>query len=107
MADRPNIPVPDELAAVREQIRRLEDRELELKRLLIANADLRTGADWIAEINTVQTTRTDWKELKAMYPEIVSEQTFPSSYTVVSLKGVTEDGEIVSARKMRAVGERP
>jgi predicted phage-related endonuclease len=97
-----NIPVPDELAAVREQIRRLEDRELELKRLLIANEDLRTGADWIAEINTVQTTRTDWKELKAMYPEIVAEQTFPSSYTVVSLKGVTEDGEIISARKMRS-----
>ena len=96
-----NIPVPDELAAVREQIRRLEDRELELKRLLIANADLRTGADWIAEINTVQTTRTDWKELKAIYPEIVAEQTFPSSYTVVSLKGITADGEIVSARRFK------
>ena len=107
MADRPNVPVPDELAAIRTEIKRLEDRELELKRLLIANADLRTGADWIAEINTVQTTRTDWKELKAMYPDIIAEQTFPSSYTVVSLKGVTEDGEIVSARKMRAVGERP
>lgn len=106
MADPPNIPVPDELAAVREQIRHLEDRELELKRLLIANEDLRTGADWIAEINTVQTTRTDWKELKAMYPDIIAEQTFPSSYTVVSLKGVTSDGEIVSARKMRAIGEK-
>jgi predicted phage-related endonuclease len=101
MSDRPNIPVPDELAAIREQIRRLEDRELELKRLLIANEDLRTGADWIAEINTVQTTRTDWKELKAMYPEIIAEQTFPSSYTVVSLKVVTEDGEIVSARRFK------
>jgi predicted phage-related endonuclease len=99
--------VPDELAAIRTEIKRLEDRELELKRLLIANADLRTGADWIAEINTVQTTRTDWKELKAMYKDLVDEYTFPSSYTVVSLKGVTEDGEIVSARKMRAVGERP
>ena len=101
MADRHNVPVPDELAAVREQIRRLEDRELELKRLLIANADLRTGADWIAEVNTVQTTRTDWKELKAIYPEIIAEQTFPSSYTVVSLKGVTSDGEIVSARRFK------
>ena len=96
-----NIPVPDELAAIRTEIKRLEDRELELKRLLIANADLRTGADWIAEVNTVQTTRTDWKELKAMYPEIVAEQTFPSSYTVVSLKGVTSDGEIVSARRFK------
>lgn len=103
MSDRPNIPVPDELAAVRAQIKALENRESELRRLLVANKDLRTGADWVAEINQIQTTRVDLKEMRAMYPEQVAEHTFPLSYPVVSLKGIDADtGEIVSARKLRS-----
>ena len=102
MSDRTNWPVPDELAAVRAQIKALEDRESELKRLLIKHDDIRTGADWIAEIHQIQTTRVDLKEMKACHPDLVAEFTFPSTYTVVALKKLTEDGEIVSARKLRS-----
>lgn len=102
MTDRPNIPVPDELAATREEIRRLTAREEVLKGLLRDNPDLRTGADWIAEIKTVTQTRTDLKELRACHPALVDEFTFPTEVTRVVLSGIDADtGEIVSARKLR------
>ena|ERR1700751_5991195 len=98
---RPNTPVPDELAAVRAQMRTLKMREEELKALLIANPDVREGAGWIAEIKTVTTKRVDIRELRACHPDLVAEFTFPEQSTRVELSAITEDGEIVSARKMR------
>lgn len=99
---RPNLPVPDELAAVREQIRRLETREAELRQIIFGDPDVRTGANWVAEIRTTIQQRTDLKELRASHPLIVDEFTYPTEITRIVLSGITEDGELVSARKMRS-----
>lgn len=100
---RPNNPVPDELAQVRFDIKRLEEREAELKLILLRDPSTRTGAEWIAEIKTVQQTQTDWKELRANHAEIVEQYSFPREITRVVLSGVDEDtGEIISAQQKRA-----
>ena len=97
----PNTPPPDELAAVRAEMERLKKREAELRALLIANPDIREGAAWLAEIKVTTHRRTDLTQLRAMYPEQVAEHTWPTQRTSVELHGITEDGEIVSARAMR------
>lgn len=98
---RPNTPVPDELFAVREQIKKLEAKELELKALLIANPDLREGASYLAEVKVLKVPRTDLKELRAQYPAIADEFTYALEQTRVTLLGVTEDGELVAPRKLQ------
>jgi hypothetical protein len=98
-----NLPPPDELADVRARIKALEQRELELKQTLLNDPDTRTGASWIAEIKTVQTTRFDVKELKAGHPDLAAEYTFSVPVTRIELLGVTDDGELVSARKFRSI----
>lgn len=100
-ADLPNTPVPDELAAVRAQMKALETREAELRQVLLSDPTARTGAAWIAEIKTVTTQRTDIKELRANHPDIVEQFTFPTEITRVVLSGITEDGELIPARQMR------
>ena len=102
---RPNNPGPDELAAVRSEIKRLEEREAELRQILFSDPDVRTGASWLAEIKTVQQQRTDWKELRANHPEVVEQYTFPTEVTRVVLSGITDDGEVLSARKFRAAAQ--
>lgn len=97
-----NIPVPDALATVRAEIKALETREAELKAALIADPDIREGAAWLAEIVVINTTYTDLKELRAMHPDLCAEYTFPKQVTRVVLSGISEDGEIVSARAMRS-----
>lgn len=92
--------MPDELYAVRTQIKQLEERELELKRLLIENPDLREGASYLAEIKTVKAPRTDLKELRHFHPTIVDEFTYMLDQTRVVLMGITSDGEIVNPRKL-------
>ena len=101
MSDRPNTPVPDELAQVRAQIRQLEEREEALRGLLLAHPDLRTGASWLAEIKTMQTTRTDLKEMRANHPDIVEQYTFSLPVERVVLSGIDEHGEIIPARQFR------
>jgi predicted phage-related endonuclease len=105
VSDRPNTPLPDELAAVRNEIKRLETREAELKQILLSDPSARTGASWLAEIKTVTTTRTDLKELRANHPALVDEYTFPTEVTRVVLSGITEDGEVVPARQFRKATE--
>lgn len=105
MSDRPNTPVPDELAAVRAELKRLEAREVELRNLLIAHPDIRTGASWLAEVQVTQRQTTDIKEMRACHPALVEEFTFPVSTTRVVLMGISEDGEIVSARKLRSAAQ--
>ena len=100
-----NAPLPDQLADVRVQIKALQEREAGLKGELLAHPELRTGASWIAEIKTVQQQQTDWKQVREAAPEVVAEHTYPREITRVELNGVTEDGEIVSARKFRAAQE--
>lgn len=92
--------MPDELFAVRTEIKRLTERETELKRLLVENPDLREGASYLAEVKITRQSRTDIKEMRANYPAIVDEFTFPFETTRVTLLGVTEDGELVSPRKL-------
>lgn len=105
MSDRSNRPVPDELWQVREQMRTLKAREEELRQLILANPDVREGASWLAEVRTATQQRTDWKELKAMHPTIVEQYTFPIEIRTVVLSGITEDGELISARAMRKAQE--
>ena len=95
----PNTPVPDELAAVRSEIKRLEERESELKRLILTNEDCRSGNEWVAEVKVIRRQQTDMKELRAAYPEQVAEHTYPRDVETVVLSGLTDDGEVVSARK--------
>ena len=79
----------------------LEERETELKRLVLENPDVRTGASWLAEVKTVDTTRTDLKELRAIYPDLVEQFTFQVPVTRVVLSGISSEGEIISARRFR------
>jgi hypothetical protein len=99
-----NLPPPDELADVRAKIKAFEQRETELRQILLANPDLREGAAWLAEIKVSQQERTDLKEMRANHPDLVAEFTFPVEITRVVLSGITEDGEIISARQMRSAG---
>lgn len=96
-----NLPLPDRLAALRAEIKRLEDEESEIRRLLLLNEDMRTGAEWIAEIKEIVTSRVDLKELKAMHKDLVEEYTFPQKAVRVELLGITSDGELVPARRFR------
>jgi predicted phage-related endonuclease len=105
MSDRPNLPLPDELAQVRADIKRLEEREAAIRGILLSNPDTRTGASWIAEVKTVQQERVDWKELRANHGDIVEQYQFPTEVTRVVLSGVTEDGEILPARQFRKAAE--
>jgi hypothetical protein len=102
MSDRPNTPVPDELAAVRNEIRRLQEREATLRQILFSDPSARTGAAWLAEIREVTSSRTDIKELRAMYPDIVAEQTHPVTVKQIVLSGIDEEtGEIIPSRQFR------
>jgi hypothetical protein len=94
-----NIPVPDELAAVRDEIKRLQDRESHLRQLLIANPDLREGAGWLAQVKAVLSSRLDTHELRAAHPALCEEYTHPVTTTYVKLSAISEDGEIVSKRR--------
>ncbi|HTI79460.1 MAG TPA: hypothetical protein VL614_03320 [Acetobacteraceae bacterium] len=105
MSDRPNLPLPDELAQIRADIKRLEEREAAIRGILLSDPDTRTGASWIAEVKTVQQERTDWKELRANHPDIAEQYTFPTEITSVVLSGITEDGEVVPARQFRKATE--
>jgi hypothetical protein len=103
MSDVPrNIPVPDELAATREQIKALQQRENELKALLLANPDIRMGANWLAEVKEIETNRVDIKELRAMHKDLLEEYTFPQKTVRIELSAVdAETGEIIPARRAR------
>jgi len=102
MSDLANIPVPDELAQIRAEMKRLEEREAHLRGVLLSDPDTRTGASWLAEIKTVSTNRTDWAELRAAHPALVEEYTYSLPVTRVVLSGIDADtGEIISGRKFR------
>lgn len=100
-----NLPPPDELAQVREQIKALQVREAELRHRLITTPSERTGAAWLATIKNVTQSRTDLKELRANHPDLVAEFSFPFETQTVVLSGITEDGEILPARTFRKLTE--
>jgi hypothetical protein len=97
-----NLPVPDQLAATRAEIKRLEMLEVELRNALIANPDIREGAAWLAEVKEMSRETTDLKELRHDHPTIVEQYTHTLKHIRVVLSGIDADtGEIVSARQMR------
>ena len=100
-ADGRNLPLPDELNEIRLEIKRLETREEELRLELIAHPEWRTGANWVAKINKGTRQQFDQKEMKAAHPDIAAQHTHPVPTTTIELLAVTEDGELVSARKFR------
>ena len=94
-----NLPPADELFAVRDTIKQLTSRERELKALMIADPEARTGNAYCVEIKDVTTTRTDLKELRAMYPAIVEQFTFTVTDKRVEVRGISDDGEVFSLRR--------
>jgi predicted phage-related endonuclease len=96
-----NLPAPDQLALIRQQIKDLQEQETKLRNRLIEEPGERTGHAYLAEVREVEQTRTDIKEMRAMYPKIVEEFTFKSPVMRVELRGISADGEIVSTRKRR------
>ena len=79
----------------------MQKQEAELRDAIIANPDIRTGNNWVAEVKEVETNRLDVKELRAMHQALLEEYTFPQKTVRVELSAITEDGEIVSARRAR------
>lgn len=96
-----NLPLPDQLAAIRAEIKALEDKESELRRLLLTNADLRTGAHWHAEVTVTRRDTLDLKELKACHPDLVAAFTHSLPVERIVLSGISEDGELIPARKFK------
>jgi hypothetical protein len=107
-ADDPNVslfrtpqqlPPADELAAIRATFKTLGEREAALKALVINDPSARTGNQFCVDVVQVITQRCDIKELRAAYPAEVEEHTHPITTTRVELRGLTDDGEIVSLRR--------
>jgi hypothetical protein len=96
------LPPADELFATREQIKALTDRERVLRALMLTDPSARTGNHYLAEVRDVQTTRTDLAEMKKCHPDLVAEFTFPLKQERVELRGISDDGEIVSLRRKTA-----
>jgi hypothetical protein len=94
-----NLPPADELAETRNQIKQLSSRERELKALMIADPEARTGNAYAVEIKDVATTRTDIKELRAMYPDIAAQFTFTVTDKRVEVRGISDDGEVFNLRR--------
>jgi hypothetical protein len=95
----PNVPVPDELAAVRSEIKRLAERENALKAILLNEPDTRTGNAYAVEVKEIETTRVDLKELRAMHEALVAEYTFPQKTIRLELRSISDDGELTPLRK--------
>jgi hypothetical protein len=93
------LPPPDELFAVRDEIKRLTSRERELKAIVIADPSARTGNRYAVEIKDVATARMDIKELRNMHPEIAEQFTHTVIDKRVELRGISEDGELTSLRR--------
>ena len=70
-----------------------------LKTLL--KPEIMGAPEFLLARNQTQQERTDIKEMRANHPDLVAEFTFPVEITRVVLSGITEDGEIVSARQLR------
>ena len=98
-SDQTQTPPADELWAVRDTIKQLTSRERELRALMLSDPSARTGNSYAAEIKEVTSTRTDIKEMRKLYPDIVEQFTFPLAEQRVELRGVNEDGELVSLRR--------
>jgi hypothetical protein len=93
------LPPADELFDVRDKIKQLVSRERELKAIVIADPSTRTGNHYAVDVKEVATARLDIKEMKANHPSIVEQFTHTVFDKRVELRGINEDGELVSLRR--------
>ena len=93
------LPPADELFDVRDKIKQLASRERELKAIVIADPSTRTGNHYAVDVKDIATARLDIKEMKANHPSIVEQFTHTVFDTRVELRGINEDGELVSLRR--------
>lgn len=100
MADQ--LPPADELAEVRQQMDKLKQRADALRALLIGDKDSRTGNQYLAIVKDVPRRQFDLTEFRAGHKDLAEEYTHTVNDVRVELRGLTEDGEIVSARKARS-----
>jgi hypothetical protein len=104
--NRPNTPLPDELNQLRKHIKALKEREEQVKALLLAEPETRTGNRWVAQVRTTVQYRTDIKEMREVHPGIVEQFTFPTTTTSVVLLSIDDEtGELVSARTAAGRGQ--
>lgn len=96
------IPPADELHAVRQQMDQLKQRADALRALLIGDKDSRTGNRYLAIVKNVPRRQFDLAEFRAGNKELADEYTHTVNDVRVELRGLTEDGEIVSTRKVRS-----
>jgi hypothetical protein len=99
MPSSDQLPPADELFDVRDKLKQLTSRERVLTALMIADPSARTGNSHAVEVKEVETTRTDLKEMRACHADIVEQFTFPVKITRVELRGISDDGELVSLRR--------
>lgn len=92
-------PPADRLAAVRAQMRALEEEEAGLRSLLLSDPSSRTGNHYAVEVREVESQRVDLKELRAAYPTQVDEHTWPVTTKRLELREITEDGELVRIKR--------
>jgi predicted phage-related endonuclease len=93
------LPPADELFDVRDKIKQLASRERELKAIVIADPSARTGNHYAVDVKDVATARLDIKEMKANHPSIVEQFTHTVFDKRVELRGISDDGELVSLRR--------
>jgi predicted phage-related endonuclease len=93
------LPPADELFDVRDKIKQLTSRERELKAIVIADPSARTGNHYAVDVKDVATARLDIKEMKANHPSIVEQFTHTVFDKRVELRGISDDGELVSLRR--------
>jgi hypothetical protein len=93
------LPPADELFDVRDKIKQLASRERELKAIVIADPSTRTGNHYAVDVKDVATARMDVKELRNMHPEIAEQFTHTVFDKRVELRGISDDGELVSLRR--------
>jgi|SRR5215469_9071899 len=98
-----NIGPADELGLLRDEMKRLEVREKQLRAVLLNDPEARVGKRFVADIVTMKRTRIDMETLKLDYPEVAQEVIVLYETTSVRLSGITADGESVSLRELRRI----
>jgi len=98
-----NLGPADELGLLRDEMKRLEAREKELRAVLLNEPEARHGKRYVVTVLQSKRTRLDTETLRLDYPNIYEEVTVPYEVTTLKLSGVTEDGEAVSLHELRRI----
>ena len=86
-----NLPVPDQLYEIRQEIKALKLVEKELVEVIKQAGTMMLGADYVAEVRRNEKKTLDTKALKDWYGEDEIQPFYKSSpYKAVTLKKITE-----------------